>query len=46
MGPVTLGGAEEEERLTSEESPSLMGKSVGKEGEHLRLSEEGEKASL
>ena len=30
----------------SGEAPSLTGKSVGKEGEHLRLSEEGEMAGL
>ena len=32
--------------LSDGETPSLMGKSIGTEGKHLRLSEEGEAAYL
>ena len=45
MGSVLLEGGGEEVPAPGE-APSLMGKSVGTEGEHLRLSEEGETAGL
>ena len=45
-GGVGVGSWSRGEIPASGEAPSLMGKSVGTEGKHLRLSEEGEATNL